>query len=267
VDKNDFRAMMGGTPKRETPPEEREAIEQRLDSGEATLGDIFSDTGMDRIFENMEKDKQAILEHFKLNDAPEGDGIGGHDEAMYDMLSKEQSEQLRKAESAYGKRRYPTRDRDDHTNSLLTFAATNPPEVLRRHVWRLQRGLDEPMFGTELQPLPNRLRSYEAAIIIQLCDNCTTELYEQTLKSGAETHGRARGSTIFKYLEREHFYARDDDGYGGFYLFRYEDKHVEREVGRSLFGNDKFPYAMPKTCHRCGFNEVDEWREAFGSRE
>jgi len=265
MDKDDFRNMMGGEPKREETPEEKAAIEERLDSGDPTLGDVFSDTGMDRIFQNMEKRKQEILEHYKLNDAPDDDAR--HAEAMRGLLSKEQSTELRKAESAYIKRRFPMRDKNDATNSLLTFAATNPPEVLRRHVWRLQRDLDQPLFGTEMLHAHNRIRSYQAALIVELCDECADDLYEETKDSGAEEWYREPDLGRFHLLQRKKFYERSrETEYTGIYMFRYGDMYVERDESGSLFGDDKFPYAPPKACARCGINEAEQWRERFGGR-
>lgn len=265
MDENEFRRMMGRDPKLAEDPEEAEARKERLESGEPTLGDIFSDEGFDVVEANMEERKGMVLEHFGLNDAPEHEAETGPDYGdYYDMLSKEQRKEYDKAHSTYLKRRFPTRDLEGGADSLIAFAATNPPEVLRRHTWRLQRGLDEPMFGAELPKRKrNTIRNYQAALILQLCDGCDDELTEQTMASGAEVSRHVRQADPW---DRSQFQADISDPVY-VYFFRYGDMFIEREKWGSLFGDDRFPYAPPKTCHRCGFSELDEWREAFGERD
>jgi hypothetical protein len=268
MDKHEFDELMGAKPQPEETPEEQEAREARMEAGEATMEDVFSRANIERVVDEDRERKKAILDHYSLNDRMDEE-TEAHRKAMYSLLSEEQKKQFKRAEKTYRKRRLPAQDKNDPDNNLLTFAATNPPEILSKHIWRLQRGMDEPMWGTELEPPPSRVRHYRAALIIELCDRCADELYEETNDSGAEEwHRPPSDGSRWDALQRKPFYGRKSEAvYNDTYQFRYEDLYVEQEVGGSLFGFDEFPYAQPMTCARCGLDDADLWRERFGSAD
>jgi hypothetical protein len=258
--------MMGAEQVPEETEEEREAREARLDTPEVTFGDIFHPEVMARRQRALAARRDAILERYGLNPA-HAEGEEQYREDMHSILSEDQKQQLSRAERAYMKRDYPVQARGDFKRSLLTFAATNPPEVLRKHIWRLQRGMDKPMYGTVLEKPLVRIRNYQAALMIRLCDNCADDLCEDTKDSGAEEWGRDNSTGRLGYQGRQPFYSHGGsmgDGYGGIYLFKYGVMYVERDSPGSLFGDDQFPYTEPTVCSRCGVDEVELWRERYG---
>ena len=93
-------------------------------------------------------------------------------------MTSEQEEMYLQALRAYSKRRLPT-------SGLLEFAANNPFEVLRKHIWRLQRGLDDPMFGPPRKPLI-RIEKYVVERFAYLCPDCAYTLEESTERAGEE---------------------------------------------------------------------------------
>ena len=283
MDERDFEKMMGRKPEPEESEEEREAREARLGTDEATFEDLFHPSNVDRIFDAAEERKRQILEHYGLNDRPDNEEIKRHAEAMLEMLSDEQREQLRKAEDAYIKRRLPQHDKGDWSRSLLSFAATNEPAVLRRHIWRLQRGMDEPMFGPrdDLPIVARGVREYEATIKVTLCDRCVDELREETEARVEEEDAPRNPYTPEKvvdsirsfrlhYMGKHYFYkSHTDESWVPYcYIFRVDDArgdaYVESDTSRDLFGHDEFPYSPPKECSRCGTSDVDFWRERYG---
>jgi hypothetical protein len=244
MDEQEFRRLVGGKEEPKESPEEVQARKERVARGEGTTRDVFAELPGE-----LQRRRDYYLGLYGLN-PPFGEEAEQHSEDMARLMSEDQREQYLRASSAYRKRRLPTRDQTNPTNSLEAFAATNPPEVLRRHVWRLQRGMDEPMFGAEEPRKANKVREYNASLSVSLCDSCAEELRAETEASGAERN------TISK--EKDTFYDRDSPA--GLFLFKYGNVLVEMERA-SFFG---FPYSDPKTCERCGEDEVDMWHETFG---
>ena len=272
MDEHDFEKMMGREPKPEEPPEEREAREARLGTPDATLGDIFHRDTLKRYAQSLGERRRTILEHFGLRD-PADEEDGPSEEDFYEMLSEEQRKQYHKARNYYVNRRRATKNEE---GSLLAFAATNPPEVLRRHLWRLQRGLEESLFGERPRTYPTtRVRDYQATLMVTLCDSCADELWEeseaemsppdQARKPGKRPKVSSSASARFHLMDRNYFVGMPFSN-SERYLFRMADAYVEREVNTGLFGDNEFPYAGPKECQRCGTTDVDMWRERYGDK-
>jgi hypothetical protein len=248
-DRRTFRRLMGGKEEDEETPKEVEAREERARRGEHTVFDALK-----MLPAILERDRKHYLDLYGLNDSnSEEEKLQSN--AAFEMMSEEQAEQNRRAYRAYRKRDFPLRDKDDRFNNLWSFAATNPPEVLRKHIWRLQRGLDEPLFGTEPEPPLGLVKEYTAAVSVALCGRCAEELRRETEASGAERYQRSS-----KRL-KDYFYDLDNPASAHFYLFRYEEMYVERERGTPF----SFPHEEPKECARCGVDDVSLWKERFGS--
>jgi hypothetical protein len=250
-DKADFRRMMGGEPREVETEEEVEARRERLESDEGTFEDIFSE-----LPEALHRAERHYLGLYGLKPAISEEEEAAA-EAAFELMSEEQHKVYSIATSAYSKRGFPSKDPADPSNSLASFAATNPPEVLRRHVWRLQRRLDEPIFGRERDPRAerNRVDRYAAALSVELCKECAEDLREETEHSGAELFSFRGGAMDGRFYER---------GVGSIYLFRFGRMFVQRK-DEGFMGD--FPYSEPKTCERCGVSDVEMWREQFGDAE
>jgi hypothetical protein len=249
-DENMFRRLVGASDKEDEAPEEIQARHERFEQGEPILWDVLAE-----LPNEIDRRQQHYLGLYGLNDVYTEDEKELL-EASFALMSDEQKKQYFRAIEAYWKRSFRTEDRDDHLNSLTSFAATNPPEVLRKHVWRLQRGLDEPFFGKEeAEEKPNRVREYKATVTVSLCDHCAKELEQETEEAGAE---RIISAKRFKK------YFHDSSAMVGYYLFRYKEMYVERE--KAAFFSD-FPLRAPEECARCGTDEVTLWRERFGEKE
>lgn len=247
-----FRDLIGKDQGRGDTPEELEGARERLNEGEGTIKDAF------RVLpERLSEMREHNFRKYGLNpDFSEEEQL--YFKSVHELMSEEQRKQFMSAISAYRKRGFPIRDRHDKFNGLEQFAATNPPETLRRHVWRLQRDLDEPLFGRESKPKSNRIEMYDATVFVSICDSCRADLEEETEASGLE---RSRW-----YKDKFNGWdSRDDrDSMAGIFLFKYEDKYAVREANRFL---NKFPSGDPLRCHRCGIDEVELWRDRYGSRE
>jgi hypothetical protein len=266
MDEHDFERMMGKDPKTEPEEseEERAAREERIGTPEMTMGDLFHKDTMGRIFDQMEEDKKAILDHYGLQDRQVDADREAEHEALFAMLSDEQEKQYNRAVKAYLKRSLPTFDAE---GDLLSFAVESEPKVLSRHIWRLQRGMDEPMYGPPREPeeLPNWIENYRASLVISLCHECAEELREETEAAGAEPPMYG-GNKLYRVGRKEltPFYDRRGGPTGGYYMFKYRNMWLDHQDFGSLFGDHRFPYSPPKTCHRCGVTDVDLWRERYG---
>lgn len=247
MDENAFRRMVGAKEKVEESPEEARARVERRAEGNPTVGEV-----MRELPDLAESWRRHYLNLYGLNDAYTEEEKAAT-EASRALMSEGQKKQFRKAVNAYDKHGFNQKDAEDASNNLASFAATNPPEVLRRHVWRLQRGLDEPLFGKAPEQKPNRVRAYRAAVSVSLCARCAEELERETEEAGAEST-TGSGERLGNFYEV-------GDLMVGFYLFKYEEMYVERD--RTLFS---FPIGEPKECARCGVDDVALWRERFGEK-
>lgn len=246
---NAFRRLVGSA---DEEPEEAAARRERLAKDEPQVRDVLSE-----LPDMLESRRRHYLDLYRLADTHTEDEKAAA-EASYTLLSEEQGRQLYTAEKAYDKRGFPIGDAQDTSKNLVSFAATNPPEVLRKHVWRLQRGLDEPLFGkaaTAEGSKLNYVRVYQATVTVSLCNRCAEELERETEESGAE-----RVSDSRKRLGR--FYERGGP-MAGYFLFKYGEMYVEREEA-TFFST--FPLREPEECARCGTDDVTSWRERFGDK-
>jgi hypothetical protein len=137
LDKDEFRRLTGGKEEKEETPEEVEARRERFEEGEETLEDVFA-----VLPEVMRRKQEFFLNHYGL-DSPFTEEQEQHSKAMHELMSKEQCEQYMRARKAYGERDLPPARLGDPMDGLLTYAATHPPEDLRKHIWRL-RGSTQP---------------------------------------------------------------------------------------------------------------------------
>ena len=241
-----FRQLTGAGENSGPTEEEVQEAKERLETGEGTMGDLGTALG-DIVHER----QQFHLKHFGLKPVFTEEEEE-HSEAMFELMSEEQDKLYHRAMNIYMKRGFPIHNENDKMDDLAAFAATNPPSTLRRHLWRLQRGLDEPFWGKEKPPQPNKVWRYAATTFVHLCTNCAKELERETEEAGAERKWNRDGK----------FY--DPDLPLGFYLFRYEDCYVNSKK-TSLAGDDApFPVGTPRECQRCGVNDVEIWREHFG---
>jgi hypothetical protein len=243
-----FRRLTGSSAEDESP-EEIAARRDRFQQGEETLFDV-----LEALPDAMQRAQKHYLGMYGLK-PPFSEEEELHEEAMFELMSDEQRELWHRPLDAYSKRDLPIRDENARENNLEAFAATNPPEVLRRHIWRLQRGQDEPLFGRVAPRAPKLVREYKATIHIALCDACTEELKQETEDAGAERP---------PYGKRERKFYDREGPLAGFYLFRYGEMFVEQSMP-GFFST--FPRRDAQQCARCGVTDVELWRERFGDAD
>ncbi len=232
---------------------EAQARAERMAAGEGTVMDVLAE------WPHMLAERQTHnLKKYGLYD-PRSEITPEAEFRMMDLtsMSPEQDKQYYKADRAYRDRNLPTHNAKDPENSLLVFAATNPPEVLRRHIWRLQRGLDDPMFGPPREePRRNTINRYVMQRTAHLCSNCARALEDTTERAGGERTTNPSKAFVGE-SGKPLFYSTE----GGHYLFEWGEEHATYQKRGAAYS---FPYGDPHVCERCGVDDVELWRDHFG---
>lgn len=262
MDEQDFRRLSGREEDEflDAPDEEKQRIREQIEENpdEVKLFDIF------KVLPNIREETAAhFLDLYGLAQFEKDESYQLR-EAQFEMLSDEQRKLYSKATKAYYKRGYPTSAKDRKEDGLLSFVLENPPKVVSRHIWRLQRNLDEPKWGTELPEYVhmNRVNVYTASVFVAICDECAAKLREEQ-----ENLAQEQSDRFDRWQPRDRYTHYSDRETGvGFYMFRLNDMWVERQRAEALF-KSQFPYREPYICQVCGISDVDIWREWFGEKD
>ena len=235
-----FSVIEGGDEDRRQAQEREERIAQDPDS--MTLADAF-----ERLPAVLEANREFILSKYGLPDfgemSKEEEMAWKVRQAKLETNNDERYVLYRKLSSAYRKRGYS--ERGDSIN-LMTYCADAPIAEIKRHTWRIQRNMDEPMFGLEKsRPVRNAVRTFEYRAFVNLCRECEQELRRQTEAAGDERSSWKK--------DRKSFYESDV----GFYEFRWDERYITYGKGWAF---SYFPYEEPLTCARCGDSDLELYR-------
>jgi|SRR5215211_4237445 len=237
--------------------EEQERAE-RFERGEETLIDgIFSaiEVAGERREENLKK-------YGLKNPAEQSPEEELEYHRLMDSIDDKQLKLYWDIDKTYRKKKVSTGER----YALLRYVAENPIEVPRRHLWRIRRGLDEPLFGVDTKPYIERnyVEKWKVETSVWLCKGCAKELREESeWKPGVELSGYQ--NKFHQELGNPPFLT---DGEQHSYLFEWgEGFYIKRPDPGDIAGLSRFPGSDPHVCERCHVNDVELWREQFGEEE
>ena len=238
---------------------EEQARAERIERDEATVFDgIFSaiDVAAERRIENLQKyglknpvaqTPEQEFEHTRL----------------WDSMDDKKKKLFWDMRRAYNGRDFSLGERD----ALLRYVAENPIEVTRRHLWRIRRGLDEPLFGVKTEEelkKRNKVEKWHVKTTVWLCEECADTLREESEKKEGVS------PSLYQNNRQQEMgnptYLTDGEEFS--YLFEWgEGYYINRRAVGDIAGLFRFPASEPHVCELCHVDDVQLWREQFGEEE